>query len=202
MRMLIPISVAGLVAFALAIHPTPVQASDLTYVGVKSCALCHRHKDQGDQFAVWQKSKHAHAYEVLGTDKAKAAAKKLGVTGDPQKQDACLICHTTGHGLAKSRFSPMFHATDGVQCEACHGPGQRYRMKTTMKKIWEEMGGDSSKPSATAKRVGLIMPTAKDCETCHQKTRTVDGKTYTNPFYKPFNFDEMRKKIAHPVPKK
>ena len=59
------------------------------------------------------------------------------------------ILMNTPAAALPTRLAPMFHATDGVQCEACHGPGQRYRMKTTMKKIWEEMGGDSSKPSAT-----------------------------------------------------
>ena len=47
---------------------------------------------------------------------------KAGVSGDPQKADACLKCHVTAHGVAAAQKDPTFTIDDGVGCEACHGP--------------------------------------------------------------------------------
>ena len=195
------ILLAGLIlAVAMISVPVATFAKAPKYEGVKNCALCHRSKKAGGQYEIWQKSKHADSYKVLGTDKAKAAAKKVGVTTDPQKSDACLICHTTGHGDPASQFSARFKVEDGVQCEACHGPGEHYRKKSVMKKIYAERGADRKGKSPTAKKTGLIIPTEKDCLVCHSKTRKYKGKTYTNPEYKPFDFKTYWAKIKHPVP--
>jgi hypothetical protein len=35
----------------------------------------------------------------------------------------CLGCHSTAFGVPENRRAATFHMEDGVQCEACHGPG-------------------------------------------------------------------------------
>lgn len=177
-----------------------VQAREAQYVGAKSCSLCHRHKKDGEQYKIWQKSKHSHAFKVLGTDEAKAAAKTVGVTTDPQKSEACLVCHTTGFGEPKSKFEGRFHIQDGVQCEACHGAGSLYKRRSIMKKIWEQTGPKLKNKSALAAKYGLHIPTEQTCLRCHSKTVDFKGKTYKNPKYKPFNFKTYFAKIKHPVP--
>lgn len=180
--------------------PGPAAAKEGTYVGVKTCVRCHKKKSEGEQRAIWEKSKHAKAWANLASSEAKEKAAKLGVSGDPQKAPACLICHTTGFGRPEGDFGKSFKVEEGVQCEACHGAGSNYRKKKTMKAIWEERGPDRKGMSATAKKVGLITPDENSCKTCHSEQRTFNGKVYKNPSFKPFDFKERYKKIKHTVP--
>ena len=187
----------GLLAFAL---PLSLEAKEFRYVGVKKCSTCHKKEKQGRQLGIWKKSGHSKAFRTLASAKAKERAAKLGVSGNPQQAGACLVCHVAGYGLAKSRFGKKFKVKDGVQCEACHGPGQKYRKKKVMKKIYKERGLDRKGDSPTAKKTGLIFPGENTCKGCHTREITRDGKTFTNPSYKPFDFAKMKKKFAHPVP--
>ena len=155
-------------------------AADHNYVGVKDCKMCHQAKDKGEQFQIWEKSKHAEAYKTLASDKAKEVGKAKGIA-NPQESADCLKCHVTGYGLPASRFGPNYVKEDGVGCETCHGPGADYKKITIMKDRQQAIAN------------GLIIPTADTCKQCHNaQSPTFPGS---------FNFDEMSKKIAHPVPK-
>jgi Cytochrome c554 and c-prime len=200
MRQLLAV-VGMLLAAAFLVSTAPqVQAKEADYVGVKECSKCHKKDKEGNQFPIWEKSDHAKAYETLGTPKAKEAAQKVGVSGDPQKSEACLVCHTTGASLPDSRFEKKFEVENGVQCEACHGAGSEYKSKKTMKAIADERGDDRKGTSETAKKVGLIFPDDNTCKTCHVPERTFNGKTYKNPSYKDFDFKKYWEKIKHPIP--
>jgi len=48
------------------------------YVGPKTCGICHKSDEGGNQLAKWQASPHAKAFELLGTPEAKAAGAKVG----------------------------------------------------------------------------------------------------------------------------
>ena len=48
-----------------------------SFAGVKSCAMCHKKADGGDQYGKWTASPHAGAYAALAKDDAKAAGAKL-----------------------------------------------------------------------------------------------------------------------------
>ena len=193
-------SLLGLAIVALMWALPAAYASEGEYVGADACGKCHKKKDQGEQLQIWEKSKHSKAFEVLGTDKAKEAAKKLGVTTDPQKSPECLLCHTTGYGAKK--FDKKFKAEDGVQCEACHGAGGEYKKKKTMQAIWEESGKDNKGDSPTAKKTGFVFANEDTCKTCHSPERTFNGKTFKNPSYQDFNYKERLDEIKHPVPDK
>jgi len=156
---------------------------EYTYVGVKNCKMCHNKEATGAQYTVWEKSAHANAYTSLASDESKAAAKKLGID-DPQKSDKCLSCHVTAFPVMGDLENQKITLEEGVSCESCHGPGSGYKSKKTM----EGLTDGSIEPAS----VGLIMPDEKTCIGCHKE----EG----NPFYKEFNFDEMVKKIAHPIP--
>jgi Cytochrome c554 and c-prime len=58
---------------------------------------------------------------------------------------ACLTCHATNKDEKMA----------GVQCEACHGPGSDYKSISIMK--------DKEKAIAA----GLVIPTQKTCNGCH-----------------------------------
>lgn len=192
-----------LLIFAWAV---PSVMADNKFVGVKKCRSCHKKKKTGDQFGKWQKSDHAKAFKTLGSAEAKKAAKKVGVTSAPQKSKECLICHAAPKydAQGKERQASMFdkkkfNIKDGVQCEVCHGAGDKYKKKKTMKQITKEGGAAKS---ATAKKTGLIAPDEKLCKRCHVAQITIGGTTYKNPSFKKFNFDKQYKEIAHPAPKK
>ncbi len=154
------------------------------YVGVKICSMCHKSESTGNQFGIWQKSKHAMAYKTLTTDAANAIAKTKGLTKPAAESPECLGCHTITADAALT--DKTFDAKDGVQCEACHGPGSSYKTMSTMKD--------------KAKAIAAGMSAYKDdaaiaahCQTCH------NDKSPTN---KAFNFKDMWGKIQHPLPKK
>lgn len=176
-------------------------ADEFKYMGIRGCTKsCHKKDKVGNQKKVWQKSDHAEAFQTLASDEAKEKAVELGVNTDPQKSEACLVCHTTGYGQPAARFNKKFKIENGVQCEACHGAGEKYRKKKIMKKISKERGPDKKGHSATAEETGLLFPTEKACKTCHAREIEWNGKTFKNPSYEAFDFDEFYKKIKHPKP--
>ncbi len=152
------------------------------YVGVKKCKMCHSSEKGGAQYAKWLASKHAKAYEALAGDLAKGVAKKKGIA-DPQKSAECLQCHTTGYGEPAGRFAAGFVATDGVQCESCHGAGKDYVARKTMQGITDGTlkGAD----------YGLVLPTKDRCVQCHNEK---------SPTFVAMDFAADSTKIAHPIP--
>lgn len=201
--MRILLSTACLLLAAALFPPAPMATASSTeakYVGVKTCSKCHKKKKQGEQYKIWLASDHAQAYETLGGGKAKKKAATLGISGNPQRAEACLICHTTGSGEPKSRFDRKFKISNGVQCETCHGAGSLYKKKKIMKQIYKERGPHRKGKSPTAEETEARRPNEKTCTRCHAKQITWKGKTFKNPSYKPFNFKERFDKIKHPVP--
>ncbi len=177
----------------------PAMGEPARFVGVKKCRSCHKKAKNGNAYKIWQNSKHAKAFEILATSQAIAKAKKLGIATHPQQAMECLICHTAGAGLPKARFASTFKAENGVQCENCHGAGSKYKKKKTMKKLRKEyqQGGN-----ALAQKVGFRHGSDQTClAQCHQPQRTVNGVTYINPSFEPFDFKKRFEQIAHPVPK-
>ncbi len=117
------------------------------YVGVKKCAQCHEKAPKGNIFSKWRLTAHSRAYAVLGTEKARKAARKQGIEGNPQEAAKCLECHAPVQGPR------MVH---GVQCETCHGAGKNYATEKIMRD-----------PTA-AKQAGLLKPDRQTCVRCHR----------------------------------
>lgn len=152
------------------------------YVGVKKCKMCHVSEKGGAQYRKWLESRHAKAYEALAGDMAKGIATKRGIA-DPQKSSECLQCHLTGYGEPADHFAATFVATDGVQCESCHGAGKDYIATKTMQGITDGTlkGAD----------YGLVVPTKDRCVQCHNEK---------SPTFVEMNFAADSTKIAHPIP--
>ncbi|MBI5365446.1 MAG: cytochrome C554 [Planctomycetes bacterium] len=150
------------------------------YVGVDKCKVCHKSEAKGNQHGKWLESKHSKAYATLASEESKKVAKEKGIA-DPQKAPECLRCHTTAFGVAAEALGEKFKVEEGVQCEACHGPGADYQKKEIMKDVEK------------AKAAGMTLPDEKVCTKCHNKD---------SPFYKEFDFKKFAEKIAHPNPNK
>lgn len=111
----------------------PHYAKDRT-VGVGSCAssLCHgaveTWKDSPvlqNEYITWSRSdKHARAYSVLHNERSREIARRLALPQPAHQSDLCLDCHT--HNPPPAQRAPGFQVSDGVACEACHGPAGRW----------------------------------------------------------------------------
>ncbi|MFN7732770.1 MAG: multiheme c-type cytochrome [Pirellula sp.] len=132
----------------------------LKTLGVKECAACHSQpgflypKLNVTQFVhlteavQWNtQDKHAYAYELVRVDlkpaewdlperasnrRVRTMIEKLGwKVGDGNFERKCLTCHagTTPDQDFKDPIS-LANLEFGVQCESCHGPGEKYLATT------------------------------------------------------------------------
>jgi len=152
-------------------------AQEPTYVGVQKCQICHKTEKQGQQFVIWQGSKHSKSFEALSKPEAADKAKALGCTTPPPDSPMCLKCHSPLAAKAPE-LKP-----EGVGCEVCHGPGSAYKSLSVMK------------DKDAAVKAGLVLYGSPDkikahCLKCHENAH---GTT--------FDFDASRAKIKHPIPK-
>ena len=184
--LVIAVSAAIMLSLAAKGKAEEAAAEKAAYIGVEACGKCHKRASTGDQLGKWQSAGHSKAYVTLASPEAAKIAKERGIA-DAQKDGKCLKCHVTAHGVDPALIEPApegkkgFVVADGVQCEACHGPGSLYQSRSTMK---------SREASVAA---GLMIPNEKTCIKCHNKE---------SPTFKGFNYEEMVKKISHPNPKK
>jgi hypothetical protein len=123
-------------AMAPANHPPlPYQVTDKS-MGVVNCAnsLCHGSvqpfKDSDvlqNEYVTWSRvDKHARAYKVLFNEQSARIARNLGL-GNASEAKICLDCHA--HNVVKVQRGERFKLDDGVSCEACHGPSERWLPK-------------------------------------------------------------------------
>jgi hypothetical protein len=104
-------------------------AQEPNYIGAGGCASSNCHgatspapegdsRIWGNEYSIWSvRDKHAQAYSVLGNERSKRMAEVLRL-GDPKTAKQCLDCHAVG---STTRF-----VSDGVACEACHGPAEKW----------------------------------------------------------------------------
>ena len=160
-RFVLVLSVMALMVAVFAVFATAEEASH-DYVGAEKCKTCHK-----AEYAAWSETGHAKAFDVLSDEE--------------KTKEECVGCHLTGK-LADGT------ALEGVQCEACHGPGSDYKsVKIMSKKKWE---ADPEGYKKMAIEAGLIYPTNDNCIRCHTK----EG----NANFKEFKFEERKGKV-HPV---
>jgi Cytochrome c554 and c-prime len=99
-------------------------------VGSVSCAssLCHGatvawqggHVLQ-NEYTTWSRlDQHTRTYAVLLNDKSKEIAQKLGLEKPAHQSKVCLDCHA--HNPPQELRGERFVQSEGVGCEACHGP--------------------------------------------------------------------------------
>lgn len=171
-------------------NPGPSSAKTAhEYVGAKKCKSCHEKDAIGDQYEIWEKSKHASAMATLSTEKAKQWGKERGIA-DPSTAKECVACHQTAYDAPQDKRSMKFEPELSVQCESCHGAGADYRKKKIM------MGRDQ------AIKHGLEPKPESTCIACHNdKSPAWNPERYTvNGKKTGFDYTQAMKKIAHPVP--
>jgi YVTN family beta-propeller protein len=173
-------------SYTPALKPPRIQVSNKSqykYIGAHTCAECHKGPEMGYQFSKWRMSAHARAYAALAGERAYEIAREKGLEVSPQSSPECLKCHSTAyHKLAKGdvEFYPL---TEGVGCEACHGPGSSYYPEAIM-----------MDPIA-ARAAGLQEVTPQTCTECHKDNLVCRPDTENDPF----DHDKALAQIAHPT---
>jgi hypothetical protein len=144
------------------------------YLGAASCGTSKCHGDPNaradfprlNEHLIWsQKDKHSKAYATLTNENLKSGvspskvASKLNVA-KPETSDRCLDCH--GLNARTEMRGRDFDITEGVQCEVCHGPSQRW-LEPHTKKGW------SHEQSVAAGMYDTRNPLrrAERCVACH-----------------------------------
>lgn len=127
------------------------------FLGAQACGRCHDGPSMGNQFSKWRLSKHAQAKAALSRPESIEIAKLSGITEPPHTSKMCLGCHATASEEENWQRSEEFHVADGLQCEACHGPGSEYATDEIMR------------DKKRAMQNGLLMPDKNEsCLRCHR----------------------------------
>lgn len=173
--------VALVALFALAALGAPKRP---VYVGVKACGVCHDGAAMGNQYSKWLLSKHAQGYSALMLPESREITKISGLRGDPWKEPVCLGCHSTASTAEEWEKDDTFKPEDGLQCEACHGPGSEYMAEGVMRNRTEAM------------KAGLKLPTKEHCLGCHiEKGTHVNVRKNST-----VDIDKVFPLIQHPMP--
>jgi len=160
-----------------ALLASAVLSGELGYVGAGKCRVCHRTEKQGRQYSRWEESRHSGSMATLASATVIERAVKAGLK-TPAENPACLKCHAPLAGPAPEI------KTEGVSCEACHGPGSEYKKLSIMKNT-EEAVKNGLVPFADAEAVRVL------CMSCHAGAHD-----------RPFDFAAAWEKIRHPIPEK
>ena len=175
----------GLFLLPPAAFAAPMGGKEPIFTGAQACGACHEGPAFGHQFSKWRLSAHAKAYASLALPESKEIVRLSGLTEEPHQSKMCLGCHATAAEAEEWERAEHFHLEDGLQCEACHGPGSEYAPEEIMKDRTQAM------------MHGLRMPTKEDCLICHRAKGSHDA-VLTRP---PFDLDSAWQAIAHPTPK-
>jgi hypothetical protein len=181
-----PVYIALILTMGSSNAPNPATHPEPQYVGVARCKSCHTRIDRTGPYDIWRSSRHAQAYRTLGTDRARELAALAEVEEHPQRAPECLECHVTGYGRDSSYFLASFREADGIQCEACHGPGSLYWTPDVMSLRMYIDDPEAQRQIAFA--AGLIIPDEQTCITCHNER---------SPGFKGFDFKTYYEKIRH-----
>ena len=181
-RLLPAVVIAAAFVAPASLHGAPKQP---VYVGSRACGACHAGKGMGNQYGLWLHSKHSRAYAALARPESRQIVTISGLRQAPQEAAICLGCHATAYNAEGWEKDDGFRTEDGVQCEACHGPGSEYMSEAVMRNPPEAM------------KSGLRMPDERFCMGCH-----VEKGSHVAVLKSP-NIDVKKAmaEIAHPLPK-
>ncbi|MBI1916428.1 MAG: hypothetical protein HYS12_17095 [Planctomycetes bacterium] len=114
--------------------------------------------------------KHARAYQVLGQDRGKRMAENLGIK-DAREDERCLACHTVPQfAPEKAPKEVVALRSDGVGCEACHGPARGPKPWLTDHTVpgkWREKLSPSEKAEYGFTDLSNLRVQAEVCAGCH-----------------------------------
>jgi hypothetical protein len=101
--------------------------------------------------------------------------------GDATKADRCTACHSLSIGSTHPGTVPGITAAallaDGVGCEACHGPAEKYLAQHTLNR-WHRPGDTKFDPRFGMTDTANIASRAAICAGCHVGQPDADGHSW------------------------
>jgi len=157
--------------------PGPKGAETVKFSGVASCASMACHHFNGprgsarSEYSTWAGwDKHAQAYAVLENERSRRIVRNLYHNeANPDKVPAterrlCLECHSTY--AAKGEAGERFYFGDGVGCEACHGPSEKY-LTVHYTRGFKEKSLQEKEKVYGLRNIWDIPARTKLCTSCH-----------------------------------
>ncbi len=135
-------------------------------VGSCSAAACHNGNgpqgSKGSEYSTWiTVDPHAKAYSVLFDKRSKRIVENLKETTAAERNGRCLSCHAMPEADRNSRV----RIEDGVGCESCHGPAQKWLTQHYLPE-WKQKG-DDQKAALGMRRTKDLQHRANMCADCH-----------------------------------
>ncbi len=137
LALLIMIAHTSVHAQAQAILPNLIHHQS---IGTVNCAssTCHgaivpvpQGRIMQNEYTTWLRlDKHAKAYAVLLNGQSHAIMKNLGIKQPAHQAKLCLDCHA--HNPPPALTGERHITSDGIGCEACHGPAQKWIASHTL----------------------------------------------------------------------
>jgi Cytochrome c554 and c-prime len=152
-----------LLQYAKTPHPlkTKYPAKNVEFVGSNACQNCHK-----EDFAIWQHSKHSHAYATLEHEAKKPSLRQF--------DGECVVCHTVGFtfnsGFKSEQLTPNLK---DVGCENCHGPASLHVAAPNDKNYYPDLSPWKSKPTDRVMLAdgkydnSLLLKIDSICQKCH-----------------------------------
>ena len=140
-------------------------------VGPGSCAAraCHGSTEQSLftnersrlSHTIWvQSDPHARAGQVLHEDRSKAIIQRLGWKEPAHHAPQCLACHATST-VGNDRI-----AGEGVSCESCHGPAERW-LDAHVSLSWKSKNSETKSREYGMNPLRKLSERAETCVGCH-----------------------------------
>lgn len=170
--------------------PDPISrvSSTLPLTGVGSCAAagCHggdgrRKKPDGTidisatSYSTWiQRDPHARAYDVLLNERSRNIVRQLGAGWQAAHEERrCLVCHSAVEPAAFNSNPQIGHELsdagmlqDGVSCESCHGPAEKWLAPHT-ERTWRTRSAESRAALGFVDLRTDLVGRAATCVKCH-----------------------------------
>jgi hypothetical protein len=157
-------------------HDSPRSSGDarstdrLQWQGAASCAAasCHggnkRKGSKFNEYSTWaDHDAHGRAYSVLFDERSVRIAKNLHLSEPAHESSVCLVCHAASP--PKAQQGPRFQVSDGVSCEACHGPAEKWLAEHYLP-AWKEKTSAEREPLGFRSTKSLLAR-ARACVECH-----------------------------------
>src|SRR5262249_44695634 len=126
---------------------------------------------KGSEHFTWiEIDAHARAYIVLFNERSQRIAKNLQLSKPAHESNDCLVCHAAAPP-ASSR-EERFQVSDGVSCEMCHGPAEKWLGKHYLPD-WRAKS-DEEKATFGFVPTKNLLSRARACVTCHVGKRDAD----------------------------
>ena len=172
----LPVKNTGLSAFQgqakppLPLLPETEKPKSGHFLGPVSCASSNCHGSvvrrniyivkQNEYFTWLKQDKHSKAYSVLQNEKSSLIARNMRLRDKAYKSEQCLSCHALN--VVSDTQSRLIDVTEGVSCEACHGPAGGWIAKHTEAEWTHEMS-----VKAGMIDVRNLVIRAQTCLACH-----------------------------------